>query len=225
MSFFNKLKLNAKDFSNVYRSVVSNILVAYSDFGEDLDVLEKFLPTVIDDQEEKDNLLNFLKAIDTGISDVIYEVKDEEIRFYTIHLDKEGNQYSLSLYDESNGTIKGIEVFIFVKAAVFTNGVLVVDELNTKLHPLLLKFIIDLFYDKFSRAQLIYTTHDTTLLDKKFFRRDQIWFVQKDAVGCSELTSLAEFKVRTDASFEKDYLAGVYGGIPLIKDFELREES
>ena len=58
-------------------------------------------------------------------------------------------------------------------------------------------------------AQLIYTTHDTTLMDKKFFRRDQIWFVQKDELGHSELCALSDFKVRSDASFEKDYLAGV----------------
>lgn len=96
-------------------------------------------------------------------------------------------------------------------------------ELNIKLHPLLLKFIIDLFYDDKSSAQLIYTTHDTTLMDKKFFRRDQVWFVQKDQFGYSELVALSDFKVRSDASFEKDYLAGVYGGIPNFKEFELKE--
>ena len=83
--------------------------------------------------------------------------------------------------------------------------------------------IIDLFLEKGSKAQLIYATHDITLLDKKFFRRDQIWFVQKDEYGYSELTALSEFKVRSDASFEKDYLAGVYGGIPLIKEFAMKE--
>ena len=98
-----------------------------------------------------------------------------------------------------------------------------IDELNIKLHPLLLKFIVDLFYEKESKAQLIYTTHDTTLMDKKFFRRDQIWFVQKDKFGYSELVALSDYKVRSDASFEKDYLAGVYGGIPLIKEFEMKE--
>ena len=98
-----------------------------------------------------------------------------------------------------------------------------VDELNVKLHPLLLKFIIDLFYNNNSEAQLIYTTHDTTLMDKKFFRRDQIWFVQKDQFGYSELSALSDFKVRSDASFEKDYLAGVYGGIPFLKEYAMKE--
>ena len=101
------------------------------------------------------------------------------------------------------------------------NKCMFVDELSIKLHPLLLKFIIDLFYEKESASQLIYTTHDTTLMDKKFFRRDQIWFVQKDEFGYSELFALSDFKVRSDASFEKDYLAGVYGGIPLLKEFEI----
>lgn len=85
------------------------------------------------------------------------------------------------------------------------------------------KFIIDLFYVQNSSAQLIYTTHDTTLMDKKFFRRDQIWFVQKDEYGYSDLFALSDFKVRSDASFEKDYLSGVYGGIPFLGEFVMRE--
>lgn len=63
----------------------------------------------------------------------------------------------------------------------------------------------------------------TQKMDKKFFRRDQIWFVQKDEFGYSELSALSDFKVRSDASFEKDYLAGVYGGIPLLKEFDMKE--
>ena len=83
--------------------------------------------------------------------------------------------------------------------------------------------MVDLFYEENSTAQLVYTTHDTTLMDKKFFRRDQIWFVQKDEYGYSELAALSDFKVRSDASFEKDYLSGVYGGIPLLREFEMKE--
>lgn len=114
-------------------------------------------------------------------------------------------------------------LFIYAQTAILYNKSLFVDELNVKLHPLLLKFIIDLFYTDQTTAQLIYTTHDTTLMDKKFFRRDQIWFVQKDEYGYSELSALSDFKVRSDASFEKDYLAGVYGGIPFLKEFTMKE--
>ena len=127
------------------------------------------------------------------------------------------------VFFESEGTIKSIMLFIYARTAILYNKSIFVDELNIKLHPLLLKFIIDLFYENESQAQLIYTTHDTTLLDKKFFRRDQIWFVQKDEFGYSELSALSDFKVRSDASFERDYLAGVYGGIPWLKEFSMKE--
>ena len=128
----------------------------------------------------------------------------------------------MNLYNESEGTIKSVILFIFAQIALLNDKSIFVDELNNKLHPLLLKFIIDLFYAENSQAQLIYTTHDTTLLNKKFFRRDQIWFVQKDEFGYSKLIALSDYKVRADASFEKDYLAGVYGGIPFLKDFKMK---
>ena len=136
---------------------------------------------------------------------------------------KDGELHPLDLFFESEGTIKSIMLFIYARTAILYDKSIFVDELNIKLHPLLMKFIIDLFYQYKSKAQLIYTTHDTTLMDKKFFRRDQIWFVQKDEFGYSELVALSDFKVRSDASFEKDYLAGVYGGIPFLNDFEMKE--
>lgn len=220
LSFFNKLKMKTDIFSIVYEVIMGSVALD-TDFYEDWSVIDKFLPEVI--KTGKKELLNFLNAIDIGIKDIGYVTKEKEDFFYTIHQDKNKNNYELPLYQESEGTIKSIIIYMFAKAAIFNDVLMFVDELNVKLHPLLLKFIIDLFYVKNSKAQLIYTTHDTTLLDKDFFRRDQIWFVQKSEDGCSELNSLADYKVRSDASFEKDYLAGVYGGIPLLKEFSLKE--
>lgn len=220
LSFFNKLKMKTNIFAEVYKGIM-DILVVPTDFCEDSRLLEAILPSVI--RHEKENLINFLTAIDTGIKDITYDDTEKEIRFYTVHKGKDNNEYSLNLYFESEGTIKSIMLFIYARNAILHNKAIFVDELNIKLHPLLLKFIIDLFYDDKSSAQLIYTTHDTTLMDKKFFRRDQVWFVQKDQFGYSELVALSDFKVRSDASFEKDYLAGVYGGIPNFKEFELKE--
>lgn len=220
LSFFNKLKLKTNIFNVVYSGIM-DMLVVDSDFYENRVVLDKILPTLIDKQKE--SLIEFLLAIDTGIKDISYEVKDEEVRFFTTHIGKDGKKYKISLYNESEGTIKSIIIFIYARVAIMNNKSMFVDELNVKLHPLLLKFVIDLFYNKNSTAQLIYTIHDTTLLDKKFFRRDQIWFVQKDEYGHSELVALSDYKVRSDASFEKDYLAGVYGGIPFLQEFEMKE--
>ncbi len=220
LSFFNKLKLRTDVFTSVYSAIMSTLVVP-TNFCEDTDILEELLPQVIDRDKEK--LVEFLSAIDTGIQDIFYDDSEKNMKFYTFHKGKDGEEYPLSLYFESEGTIKSIMLFIYARLAVLNGGSIFVDELNIKLHPLLLKFIIDLFYNENSLAQLIYTTHDTTLMDKKFFRRDQIWFVQKDEFGYSELSALSDFKIRSDASFEKDYLAGVYGGIPYIKDFDLKE--
>lgn len=220
LSFFNKLKLKTNIFKTVY-SAIMDTLILDSNMSDNGKIIENFLPQFIDN--EKDSLLPFLTAIDTGIKDIDYITEENKIRFETVHLDSENNKHFLNLYDESAGTIKAIAIFICAKLAVWNDASLFIDELNNKLHPLLLKFIVNLFHNADSKAQLIYTTHDTTLMDRRFFRRDQVWFVQKDEYGYSELSSLAEFKIRSDASFEKDYLAGVYGGIPKLKDFSLDE--
>lgn len=220
LTFFNRLKLKSDVFKKVYAGIMDTLVVP-TEFGEDTRILESFLPKIID--TEKTQLLQFLTAIDTGIKDIIYDDSDKEIKFFTFHKGKNGKKYPLRLYAESEGTIKSMILFIYARLAILNNKSIFVDELNVKLHPLLLKFIVDLFYEKGSKAQLIYTTHDTTLMDKSFFRRDQIWFVQKDKFGHSELTALSDFKIRSDASFEKDYLAGVYGGIPLLREFHMEE--
>ncbi len=220
LTFFNKLKLKNDIFKIVYSGVMG-ILAVPTDFCEDRRILETFLPKCID--EDKSELVEFLSAIDTGIKDIVYDDSESEIKFVTYHMGRDGELYPLNLYYESEGTLKSIMLFIYAVATIAYERTIFVDELNIKLHPLLLKFFIDLFYKKESKAQLIYTTHDTTLLDKKFFRRDQIWFAQKDEFGYSKLSALSDFKVRSDASFEKDYLAGVYGGIPLLKEFSMKE--
>lgn len=220
LSFFNKLKLKNGVFKIVYENIMDTLVVP-ADFWESTEIIEEFLPKVIDN--EKDSLIEFLTAIDTGIRDISYDNTEKEIKFSTVHRGKDGADYSLGLFFESEGTIKSIVLFIYARIAILNDKSMFIDELNVKLHPLLLKFIIDLFYNEKSMAQLVYTTHDTTLMDKKFFRRDQIWFVQKDEYGYSELVALSDFKVRSDASFEKDYLAGVYGGIPLLKEYDMKE--
>lgn len=220
LTFFNKLKLDTNVFKAVYSAILCTLIVS-SDFYDETWFFTQNLPEAID--EQKDELLSFLSAIDTGIKDITYDRTDNRVQFTTYHKGIDDKLYPLNLFAESEGTLKSIVLFMCAKNAISYHKSMFIDELNIKLHPLLLKFIIDLFYNKNSDAQLIYTTHDTTLLDKKFFRRDQIWFVQKDDYGHSELSALSDFKVRSDASFEKDYLAGVYGGIPLLKEFCMKE--
>jgi len=128
---------------------------------------------------------------------------------------------------ESQGTQK-----LFALAGIFLHSLeqgktLLIDEFEARLHPLITRALVGLFHDpSFNQknAQLIFATHDTTLLVNTELRRDQIWFVEKNDRGASDLYSLVEIqeetgkKVRKDASFGKNYLLGKYGGIPAIGD-------
>ena len=121
---------------------------------------------------------------------------------------------------ESNGTKKIISLSGPIFHTLLHGSVLFVDELDAQLHPMLTRAIVRLFMDKETNpkgAQLVFTTHDTHLLDKDYLRRDQVWFTEKDATEASDLYSLLEFKERNDRNFEKDYIKGRYGAIPFIK--------
>lgn len=123
---------------------------------------------------------------------------------------------------ESEGTIKFFNlVGIFIRA-ISENRLVIVDEFDARFHPLLSKAIIRLFNSAKGgcTAQLLAATHDTALLDRDLLRRDQICFVEKDKYGASRLTSLAEYKIRKEAPYEKNYLEGRFGAIPFIEEFE-----
>lgn len=128
---------------------------------------------------------------------------------------------------ESSGTNKIIDLSGPIFQALKQGGVLVIDELDAKLHPLLTLSIVQLFQNQDinqAGAQLIFATHDTKILSICDLRRDQIYFVEKNQVGASDLYSLVEYtkegKVRKDRSFEKDYINGRYGAIPYFGTFE-----
>lgn len=153
--------------------------------------------------------------------------KEDKVRVRTLHelYDPTGKVIGEDrldlLNDESEGTRKLFGLAWYIQFAL-TNGTnLFIDELDSSLHPSLTREILTLFQDAKSNprnAQIVVTTHDTSLLDKELLRRDQIWFVEKNRFGVSHLYSLAEFQVRNDAPFERDYIRGRYGAIPLIGD-------
>ncbi len=121
--------------------------------------------------------------------------------------------------EESGGTKRMYSLIGPIFNALREGYILFLDELDTKLHHLLNVFILDLFHDKKNeRSQLIFTTHNTNLLDRDLFRRDQIWFTEKDPeTGSTDLYSLLEFQPRNDANIQKGYLSGRYGALPFIK--------
>ncbi|MBX2998800.1 MAG: ATP-binding protein [Caldilineaceae bacterium] len=148
----------------------------------------------------------------------------ERVAVRTIHrrVDELG-QTGTEIFDldehESEGTKKLFAMSGPLVETLRNGEVLVVDELDARLHPLLTREIVKLFNDPETNphhTQLIFATQDTNLLDNRLLRRDQIWFVEKDRQGASHLYSLAEFKVRNDASYEKEYMQGRFGAIPFL---------
>ena len=137
--------------------------------------------------------------------------------------DTEGNtsSYALNMAEESDGTNSYFKLIGIVKEVLDEGTPLVVDELDAHLHPLLTKHLVSLFNSvEFNPngAQLIFTSHNTNLLDLDVLRRDQIWFAEKDELtAATDLFSLQAFSIRKDTKLEKGYLIGHYGAIPFIK--------
>ncbi len=124
--------------------------------------------------------------------------------------------------DESSGTNKFFALSGPIIDTLENGKILIIDELDAKLHPLLVIRIISLFNSPKTNkknAQLIFASHDTNLLKYGNFRRDQIWFTEKNRYGEVELYSLTDFKVRRDVEFEKNYIDGKYGAIPFLGNF------
>jgi AAA15 family ATPase/GTPase len=154
------------------------------------------------------------------------EIQTDNIQTFHKKYDREGNVVSAAILDfdenESEGTKKVFALAVPILDTLKNGEVLVVDELDARFHPLMTRTIIDLFNSNDTNphnAQLIFMTHDTNLLNKIVFRRDQIWFLEKNKEGVSDLYSLVEFKVDKNSDFENDYIKGKYGAIPFIGNF------
>ncbi|MBX4262537.1 ATP-binding protein (plasmid) [Clostridium estertheticum] len=197
--------------------------------------------TYIEKESYQIELLEFLKAIDINIEGIILEKDKNEnpeefqYKIFTKHsMDDGKSYYKMPLSEESSGTQKMFSLFYFLRASIEFGLPLFIDELDSKLHPLILRYILAMFHDETinkNNAQLIYATHDNYTLTKDIFRRDQIWFVEKDMSAVSHLYSLVEYKldddkkVRKDASFSKDYLLGKYGAVPILRGYDMWREE
>ena len=186
----------------------------------------------------KIELINLIKNLNLGFNN--FNINDDtkqkfKNRVSTIHkkYDKEGKFVSdvefKMIEQESSGTNKLFDLAGYIVFTLYFGLQLIIDELDSKLHPILTQEIIKIFNNPETNpknAQLIFTTHDTNLLGANLFRRDQIWFTEKDDFEATDMYSLLEFRdedgntVRKDRSFEKDYIRGRYGAIPYISNFQ-----
>lgn len=218
LSFLNRLK-EADIFRKVYDCVFSFLLIPLQFDYIESHFSNKFFVKNILERVPKKQVLNFLKSADSDIVEYSYDVVKEDIDFHFDHITNEGIIYPLPIDAESLGTKKAFILFLYFYLAIKNSYGLIIDEFSNHLHFLLQRALLNIFNKQSNQAQLIFTTHETSLLDKKYFRRDQIWFIEKKN-SSSSMYSLAEFKKRNDCKYQKEYLSGEYGAIPIIKQYE-----
>ena len=214
----NKLK-NDKNF-NKWLSLILNHLEISNITIEEVDFKEEELNEIIDKTDDE-KLKNFITALNKLGN------QTKKIRISTWHKKYNNNNLLVDTIpfdlekQESEGTKKFINLLGPWYDTLKKGKILIVDELDSRLHTQLTKNLIELFHvHNNNSAQLIFTSHDVNLLDKDIFRRDQIWFIEKDQFGSSQLYSLADFKaerVRKTSSFSKNYLNGKYGATSYFK--------
>ena len=227
-------KLNINEFIRVRTWFINAEVINFSNslYGV---FLENTLPdNIIESEEVRKNLVSFINSFDDSIIDievekisVIDESDSDNYRVFTVHKsDKETSIARISMNEESSGTKKMFSLYQTLLYVLEKGTVFFADELDIKLHPLLMRNILLTFTDKEknpNNAQLIFTTHNTIYMDMNLLRRDEIWFVEKDN-GVSKLYSLDDItnekgeKVRKDSNYEKHYLLGNYGAIPNLKN-------
>ena len=213
----------------------------FADFGTPIENF--FLSTLIpkdfeEDKKVQQKVIDYFSAFDPSI--IGFDVKtiksenddaNRQIKISAIHKMIGSDQTtSIPLNNESAGTLKMFALYPLLEDTLKSGGVLFIDELNARLHPLLVRDFVIMFLDpeiNVNHAQLLFTSHDAWQLNGNFLRRDEIWFTEKDQNGVSYLYSLADFvdeegvKIRKDENYEKNYLLGKYGAIPTLKHFDM----
>lgn len=217
----------------------------FADFGNVITnfFMSRLLPEgFVDDEKVQEKVVKFFASFDETIKG--FEVtrlpqqddsKDEYFHIDALHKMIGSNELAkIPLQDESAGTLKMFALYPELQEVLNHGGVFFIDELNARLHPLLVRNFILTFLNlenNVNHAQLVFTTHDTWQLSNRLLRRDEIWFTEKDEDGLSTLYSLADFidedgsRIRKDESYEKNYLLGKYGAIPSLKTIEFSKEE
>ena len=212
------------------KNEVVNDVLNWFEYGIDFlnygNPIQELSMAIATSEEVKTLFLEMIQEMDLDIANFrVEEKEDERIEVYTKHI-VDDCEFELKLSEESSGTKKLFGLLPFIANSLVSGTTLVIDELDAKIHPILLRHIIMMFNDmKINQhgAQLIFTSHDLSTMNSEVFRRDEIWFVAKGNRQNSKLYSLVEFKnekgesVRKDAKFDKQYLEGKYGADPYLR--------
>lgn len=230
-------KLNEPILSGIYQWFSQILCLNLGSTTENIILAQSTVTRRMLDKKVQDAITKYLAAFDSNIIKIsaqereintITKQKTIEVNFYH-KLNDSDDTIPLPLTLESSGTQKMFHLYPFFNSVLMNGGVLFVDELNARLHPLLLRTIMQMFLDEkinVNKAQLVFTSHDVWQLKSNIMRRDEIWFTEKDEKGVSNLYSLSDFvdedgeKIRKDEDYQKNYLVGKYGAIPNLSGFE-----
>lgn len=217
----------------------------FADFG---DVITNFfmsrrLPKeFVEDKNVQKKVVEYFASFDENIKDFRVEKipaegdsKEDKYKINALHKKIDSDEMAeIPLNMESAGTLKMFALYPELQEVINKGSVFFIDELNARLHPLLVRNFILTFLNpqiNVNHAQLVFTTHDTWQLSNQLLRRDEIWFTEKSHQGISTLYSLADFvdedgtRIRKDESYEKNYLIGKYGAIPTLKSINIFKEG
>ena len=217
----------------------------FADFGDPVTnfFLHRRLPKgFVEDKSVQQKVVEYFASFDEHIKDFRIErvphdgeSKEDTYKINALHNMIDSDEMAeIPLSLESAGTLKMFALYPELQEVLEKGSVFFIDELNARLHPLLVRnFILTFLNPKINtnHAQLVFTTHDTWQLSNQLLRRDEIWFVEKDDRGLSTLYSLADFvdedgaRIRKDESYEKNYLLGKYGAIPDLKSIDMFMEE
>lgn len=210
-------QLNSELLSPVFRWIVDSIVFLPAAAIVNHDFTTALLAT----DEGRAKVRDFLTSADISIADVkAVPRKGEFLVPMFQHATSKGSA-TFELQEESEGTQRLYGLAAPVLDVLQDGHVLVVDELDSSLHTLLVRRLIAMFHNPAVNphgAQLIFSTHDTSLLDHSLFRRDQIWFTEKDADQATRLYPLSDFSARKQEAWERGYLAGRYGAVPFFSE-------
>lgn len=227
--FLSKFGANAhKQLTEIYQ-YFSEIIVGDALDKNDIKHLQETVTEEINKPKNKHLLMrlnNLIKIADTKIDSVSIKSIQDKLRPFAQHAIYEGDtiiaEKSFNVEEESIGTQVLFTLGFSILKVLDKGGIFIFDELDSSLHPQLSSFLVRLFHNPITNSknsQIIFSTHEVLLLDKNTFRKDQIWFTEKDKTGATELFSANDFDgVRDDMPFDKWYLAGKFGGTPHIAE-------
>lgn len=183
--------------------------------------------------EEKEIKEDILKDLEED-SEVVLQKEDSEVyisksdqgipvvnKLITKHSNKDGDLVDFEITEESDGSRRLLDIIPSIDVAINDDVTFFIDEINRSMHPSLTKELLSLFLSKeSSKGQIIFTTHESNLLDLKIFRQDEIWFTEKKANGATSIYPLSDFKPRYDLDIKKGYLQGRFGAIPFLGNLQ-----